>query len=244
MLKPAVLAALALATLPAAVLAAEPANDAKVRAAILELVPKARIDSIADAAVPGFYEVVLGGEIVYVSADAKYLFTGSVWDLAAKQDLTDQRKASLRKVALDKVGDDKRITYPAKNEKHSITVYTDIDCGYCRRMHQQMAEYNDAGVTVEYLFFPRSGPNTESFQKAVNVWCAADRNDALTKAKNGEPVPAKECANPIAEQYELGLRVGVTGTPMIVAENGTQVGGYLDPSQLVARLESLKATGK
>ena len=244
MLKSVVLAALALAALPAAVLAAEPANDAKVRAAILELVPKARIDSIADAAVPGFYEVVLGGEIVYVSADAKYLFTGSVWDLGAKKDLTDQRKASLRKVALDKVGDDKRISYPAKTEKHAVTVYTDIDCGYCRRLHQQIAEYNDAGITVEYLFFPRSGPNTESFQKAVNVWCAADRNDALTKAKNGEPVPAKECANPIAEQYELGLRVGVTGTPMIMAEDGTQVGGYLDPSQLVARLESLKATGK
>ena len=242
MLKHAALAALALATTQ--VFAIEPANDAKIRAAILEIVPKAKVDSVADAAVPGFYEVVLGGEIVYVSADAKYLFTGSVWDLGAKKDLTDMRKASLRKVALDKVPDAKRISYDAKNPKHTVTVYTDIDCGYCRRLHQQMAQYNDAGISVDYLFFPRSGPNTESFQKAVNVWCAADRNDALTKAKNGEPVPAKECANPIAEQYELGMRIGVTGTPMIVAEDGTQVGGYLDPTQLVARLEALKAAGK
>ena len=242
MLKHAAVAALALATTQ--VFAIEPANDAKIRAAILEIVPKAKVDSVADAAVPGFYEVVLGGEIVYVSADAKYLFTGSVWDLGAKKDLTDMRKASLRKVALDKVPDAKRISYDAKNPKHTVTVYTDIDCGYCRRMHQQMAQYNDAGISVDYLFFPRSGPNTESFQKAVNVWCAADRNDALTKAKNGEPVPAKECANPIAEQYELGMRIGVTGTPMIVAEDGTQVGGYLDPTQLVARLEALKAAGK
>lgn len=242
MLKSLAVAALALATTGA--FAAEPANDAKIRAAILEIVPKAKIDSIADAAIPGFYEVVLGGEIVYVSADAKYLFTGSVWDLTAKKDLTDSRKASLRKVALDSVGDEKRIRYAAKNPKHTVTVYTDIDCGYCRRMHQQMTQYNDAGISVEYLFFPRSGPNTESFQKAVHVWCAADRNDALTKAKNGEAVPVKECANPIAEAYELGLKVGVTGTPMIVAEDGTQVGGYLDPTQLVARLESLKATGK
>ena len=198
MLKHAAVAALALATTQ--VFAIEPANDAKIRAAILEIVPKAKVDSVADAAVPGFYEVVLGGEIVYVSADAKYLFTGSVWDLGAKKDLTDMRKASLRKVALDKVPDAKRISYDAKNPKHTVTVYTDIDCGYCRRLHQQMAQYNDAGISVDYLFFPRSGPNTESFQKAVNVWCAADRNDALTKAKNGEPVPAKECANPIAEQ--------------------------------------------
>ncbi|HVF34144.1 MAG TPA: DsbC family protein [Candidatus Saccharimonadia bacterium] len=242
MLKSLAVAALAFATTGA--IAVEPANDAKIRAAILEIVPKAKIDSIADAAIPGFYEVVLGGEIVYVSADAKYLFTGSVWDLAAKKDLTDSRKSTLRKVALDKVGDDKRITYAAKSPKHTVTVYTDIDCGYCRRLHQQMTQYNDAGITVEYLFFPRSGPNTESFQKAVHVWCAADRNDALTKAKNGEAVPAKECANPIAEAYDLGLKIGVTGTPMIVAEDGTQVGGYLDPTQLVARLESLKATGK
>lgn len=242
MLKFAAVTALALATTCA--FAVEPADDAKVRAAILSIVPKAKIDSIADATLPGFYEVVLGGEIVYVSADTKFLFTGSLWDLSAKKDLTDERKSKLRKVALDQVGDDKRIRYAAKNPRHTVTVYTDIDCGYCRRLHQQMAQYNDAGVSVEYLFFPRSGPNTESFQKAVNVWCAADRNDALTKAKNGEPVPAKECANPVAEQYELGLRVGVTGTPMIVAEDGTQVGGYLDPTQLVARLESLKATGK
>ncbi len=242
MLKQAFVAALALAS--TAAFAVEPADDAKIRAAILSIVPKAKIDSIADATVPGFYEVVLGGEIVYVSADAKYLFTGNVWDLPNKRDLTDERKSSLRKVALDKVSGDKRIKYAARTEKHTVTVYTDIDCGYCRRMHQQMAQYNDAGISVEYMFFPRSGPNTESFAKAVHVWCAADRADALTRAKNGETLPAKECPNPIAEQYELGLRVGVTGTPMIVAEDGSQIGGYLDPNQLIARLESLKATGK
>lgn len=242
MLKQAAVAALAFATFTAA--AVEPANDAKIRAAITSLVPKAKIDSIADAKVPGFYEVVLGGDIVYVSADAKYLFHGSLFDLERKADLTDERKASLRKAELAKFGDDKRITYAAKEPRHTVTVYTDIDCGYCRRLHQNMAAYNDAGITVEYLFFPRSGPNTESFQKAVNVWCAADRNEALTKAKNGEPVPAKECPNPIAEQYDMGLKVGVSGTPMIMDENGTQLGGYLDPNQLVARLEAMKAAAK
>ena len=240
MLKQAAVAALALAT-AAVAYAAEPANDAKIRAAIQSLVPKAKIDSIADAKVPGFYEVVLGSDIVYVSADAKYLFHGSLFDLDARKDLTDERKSTLRKDELAKFGKDKRISYVAKNPRHTVTVYTDIDCGYCRRLHQNMAAYNDAGITVEYLFFPRSGPNTESFQKAVNVWCAADRNDALTKAKNGEPVPAKECANPIAEQYDMGLKVGVSGTPMIIDENGTQLGGYLDPNQLVARLDAMKA---
>ena len=239
MLKQAAVAALALATFTA--YAAEPANDAKIRAAIQTLVPNAKIDSIADAKLPGFYEVVMEGNIVYVSADGKFLFHGSLFDLERKVDLTDERKASLRKVELDKFGHEKRITYEAKNPRHTVTVYTDIDCGYCRRLHQNMAAYNDAGITVEYLFFPRSGPNTESFQKAINVWCAADRNDALTKAKNGEPVPAKECPNPIAEQYDMGLKVGVSGTPMIIDENGTQLGGYLDPNQLVARLDAMKA---
>ena len=216
----------------------------KVEDSIRKLVPDAKIDSVADAAMPGFYEVVVKGDIVYVSADGKYLLTGSLWDLDAKRDLTDARKSGLRKTELGKVGEDKRIVFKAPQEKYAVTVFTDIDCGYCRRLHQQMADYNAKGITVEYLFFPRSGPNTESFAKAVNVWCAADRRDAMTRAKGGETLESKTCANPIAESYDLGMKVGVTGTPMVIADDGTQIGGYLDPDQMVARLDALKAGAK
>ena len=224
--------------------AVDAAAEKKMQDSIRKLVPDAKIDSIADAAVPGFYEVVVKGDIVYISADGKYLVTGSLWDLDAKRDLTDVRKSGIRKTALGQVGDDKRIVFEAPQEKHSVTVFTDIDCGYCRRLHQQMADYNAKGITVEYLFFPRSGPNTESFAKAVNVWCAADRRDAMTRAKGGETLENKTCANPIGEAFDLGMKVGVTGTPMVIAEDGTQIGGYLDPDQMIARLDALKAGGK
>ena len=170
--------------------------------------------------------------------------SGALWDIGAKRNLTDARLAGLRKGALDVVGANERIIYPASQPRHVITVFTDIDCGYCRRLHQQMAEYNNAGITVEYLFFPRAGIGSESYDKAVSVWCAADRNVALTKAKNGEAIENKTCTNPIAAQFDLGHKVGVSGTPAVIAEDGTQIGGYLTPEQMIARLDQIKAGAK
>ena len=234
---------LLLALVAGGTLAADPAEQ-KVQDAIKTLVPDARIDSITRSELPGFYEVVLGGQPLYVSADGRYLISGALWDIGAKRNLTEARLAGLRKSTLDAVGADQRIVYPASQPKHVITVFTDIDCGYCRRLHQQMAEYNNAGITVEYLFFPRAGIGSESYDKAVSVWCAADRNAALTKAKNGEPVENKTCTNPIASQFDLGHKVGVSGTPAVIAEDGTQIGGYLTPEQMIARLDQIKAGAK
>jgi len=232
--------ALLLALASPFVLADTAADEEKVRAAIKTLVADAKIDTIADSTLPGFYEVVMGSQVVYVSADGKFLLTGSVWDIANKRDLTDARKSQVRKTALDAIGADKRIAYPAKDSKHTVTVFTDIDCGYCRRLHQQMADYNKLGISVEYLFFPRSGLTGESFEKAVTVWCSADRAAALTKSKAGEKVEAKTCPNPVTEEFELGMKIGVTGTPMVIAEDGTQIGGYLAPDAMLTRLDGLK----
>lgn len=234
---------LLLALVAGGTLAADPAEQ-KVQDAIKTLVPDARIDSITRSELPGFYEVVLGGQPLYVSADGRYLISGALWDIGAKRNLTEARLAGLRKSTLDAVGADQRIVFPASQPKHVITVFTDIDCGYCRRLHQQMAEYNNAGITVEYLFFPRAGIGSESYDKAVSVWCAADRNAALTKAKNGEAVENKTCPNPIASQFDLGHKVGVSGTPAVIAEDGTQIGGYLTPEQMIARLDQIKASAK
>jgi len=234
---------LLLALVAGGTLAADPAEQ-KVQDAIKTLVPDARIDSITRSELPGFYEVVLGGQPLYVSADGRYLISGALWDIGAKRNLTEARLAGLRKSTLDAVGADQRIVYPASQPKHVITVFTDIDCGYCRRLHQQMAEYNNAGITVEYLFFPRAGIGSESYDKAVSVWCASDRNAALTKAKNGEAVENKTCPNPIASQFDLGHKVGVSGTPAVIAEDGTQIGGYLTPEQMIARLDQIKASAK
>lgn len=236
------LAAALLGAMSVSAVAADDA-DAKARAAILSLVPGAKIDSIADAAMPGFFEVVIQGQIVYVSQDGKYLVQGSIFDIASKTDLTEASRGKQRRAALAGVGADKRISYRGETTKHTVTVFTDIDCGYCRRMHQQMPEYNKLGIAIEYLFFPRAGVGSESFDKAVSVWCAPDRAKALTDAKAGTELEKKECANPIGEEYALGQQIGVSGTPAVIAADGTQVGGYLPPEQLLQRLDALGAKG-
>ena len=212
------------------------ADNAKVEAAIKSLVPGASIDSIAESQVPGFYQVVLQGQVVYVSADGKYLIQGSVFDIANKTDLTEAARGTLRRAALDAVGPEQRIIYKAPEEKYAVTVFTDIDCGYCRRLHQEIPEYNKRGITIEYLFFPRSGIGSESYDKAVAVWCADDRREAMDTAKAGGNVEKKQCENPIAHDYELGQKIAVSGTPAVFTREGVQLGGYLPPEQMLQRL--------
>lgn len=214
------------------------ADDAKIEAAIASLVPGAKIDSIAESQVPGFYQVVLQGQVVYVSADGRYLIQGSVFDIANKTDLTETARAGIRRNALAAAGPEQRIIYKAKDEKYKVTVFTDIDCGYCRRLHQEIPEYNKRGISIEYLWFPRAGVGSEAYDKAVSVWCAPDRNKALDDAKAGREVPKKTCDNPVAADYELGQKINVTGTPAVYTVDGTQLGGYLPPEQMLQRLSA------
>ncbi len=231
-----------LALVASAAVQADAASEAKVREAIKALVPSAQIDSVAESKLAGFYEVTLSGQVLYVSADGKYLVQGMVYDIANKRDLTEEKKSTMRKAALAGVPKDRMISFPAKNEKHRVTVFTDIDCGYCRKLHQQIAEYNNLGITIDYLFFPRSGLNTPSYDKAVTVWCSADKLKAFTDAKAGVEQEKKTCDNnPIADDFELGQKLGVNGTPMIVAADGSQIGGYVPPAQMLERLSALSA---
>ena len=235
-----VLFSLALAA--SATVQADAASEAKVREAIKTLVPSAQIDSLVASKLTGFYEVTLSGQVLYVSADGKYLVQGMVYDIANKPDLTEEKKSVMRQAALAGVPKDRMISFPAKNEKHRVTVFTDIDCGYCRKLHQQIAEYNNLGITIDYLFFPRSGLNTPSYDKAVTVWCSADKLKAFTDAKAGVEQEKKTCDNnPIAADFELGQKLGVNGTPMIVAADGSQIGGYVPPAQMLERLSALSA---
>ncbi len=231
-----------LALAASATVHADAASEAKVREAVKSLVPSAQIDSITVSKLPGFHEVVLSGQVLYISNDGKYLVQGMVYDVAMKRDLTEEKKSTMRKAALAGVPKSRMITFAAKDEKHRVVIFTDIDCGYCRKLHQQIAEYNNLGITIDYLFFPRSGPNTPSFDKAITVWCAADKNKAFTEAKNGVELEKKTCDNPIADDFALGQKVGVSGTPMIVAADGSQIGGYIAPAQMLERLVAINAT--
>ncbi|MDG4550030.1 MAG: thioredoxin fold domain-containing protein [Candidatus Contendobacter sp.] len=216
------------------------ADEATVRAAVKTMAPNAHIESIADAAIPGLSEVVFDGKVVYISQDGNYMIRGKVLDIANQVDLTEQRMVTLRKVELAKIGPERRIRFAAKNEKYRVTVFTDIDCGFCRKLHTEIAQYNDRGITVDYLFFPRAGIDSESFTKAVNVWCAADQRAALTDAKAGKTIENRTCTNPVADDYNLGKKIGVSGTPAIFTDSGEHVGGYLSAAAMLERLSSQK----
>ena len=222
-------------TKPAAAPAA--AGDAAIRTALAKAIPGTVIDSIKPSVIPGYREVAVSGRVVYVSADGKYLMQGSLIDLNNRDNLTHASEAVLRRGLLDAVGRDNRIVFSPPNPKYRVTVFTDIDCGYCRKLHSQIADYNKAGIAVEYMFFPRAGLKSDSYDKAVSVWCASDRLKALTDSKADKDVPKRTCPNPVTMEYNLGLRVGVDGTPAVYAADGTQLGGYLSPSELLSRLD-------
>ena len=214
-------------------------SDAAVRAGLNKLAPGIKITSIKPSPVAGFDEVVVDGRVVYVSSDGKFLLQGALVETATRRNLTDISEAAERRPLLAGVPAARKISFAPADPKYRVTVFTDIDCGYCRKMHTQIDEYNRLGIAIDYLFFPRTGPGTESFRKAVTVWCSPDRRVALTSAKNGKNLPEKDCANAIAQDYALARRVGADGTPAVYALNGMQLGGYLSPKDLLKALKNL-----
>lgn len=218
--------------------------EARARDALRKLNPQIKVDQIGAAPIPGFREAIVSGQVVYVSDDGKYLIQGSLYDIENKKNLGEASMAKVRAELLKSIPASDRIVFAPPNPKHSVTVFTDIECGYCRKLHNEIAEYNRQGIAVEYLAFPRAGLGSADFKHMVSVWCATDKKKALTDAKNDKPVPAKDCKNPVTMQYDLGQRMGLTGTPMILARDGTQLGGYLPPAQLRAALDKLAGGGK
>lgn len=217
----------------------------EILAGVKNLAPTALVSSMEDTPIKGVSEIVIetgrGGEVYYISSDGKYLLNGNMIDTTSRQDLTENKKSGIRKDIVEKFGEKQRIDFLPKEMKHHLFVFTDIDCGYCRKLHNQIDEYNELGIGISYLFFPRSGINTPSFDKAITVWCSDDQQSAMTNAKSGINIEEKKCDNPIADQYNAGKAAGVTGTPAMVLNNGKLLPGYLPPQALLDRLTVLNA---
>lgn len=213
----------------------------RARAAIRKINPKVQIDQIAAAPLPGFQEVIVGGQVVYVSDDGKYLIQGTLYGTDTMKNLAEASLAKMRKQLLKTIPVSDRIVFAPANPKYTVSIFTDVECGYCRKLHSEIAEYNRQGIAVQYLAFPRMGLASEDFRKMVSVWCAANPKQALTDAKNEKAVPVRDCKNPVTMQYDLGQRMGLTGTPMILSSDGIQLGGYLPPAELRAALDKLAA---
>lgn len=229
---------------PALVLSAASADDGEPpsKEAIAEKLMGVEAEDIVESPLDGVYQVNVGSEVAYVTADGRFLIQGDVYDLDTRENVTEASRAQARVDLLEDVDAEEAIVFaPEDGEtRHRITVFTDIDCGYCRQFHREIDAVNDAGIAVRYLFYPRTGRDTDSWHKAEGVWCADDRNDALTRAKLGGSVPENDCGEtPVGEHFELGNRVGVRGTPAMFAGNGELLGGYLPPDALVERLDEI-----
>jgi thiol:disulfide interchange protein DsbC len=221
--------------------AAAPAvKDNDPRVALAAKIPGgAKPEELRASPIPGIYELARGTEIAYVSDDGKFAIAGDLYDLQNDKNLTENTRRTERTKLLASLPESQMVVFSPKDPKYTVSVFTDVDCTYCRKLHSQMAEYNRLGIKVRYLFFPRSGPDTESWARAEAVWCASNRGEAMTRAKRGEELSKpKSCSNtPVAREYQLGEDVGVHGTPAIVLENGEMLPGYLPPAQLMAHLK-------
>lgn len=219
-----------------------------IRGALTKAVPDIKIESIAPSPVPGLYEVLVGTEVMYVTPDGRYYVDGRIVDLKNREDVTEPRLFGARKRLVDGVGESEMIIFePSVAAKHTVTVFTDIDCGYCRKLHSQIADYGKEGIRVRYVFFPRAGKGSPAYKEAISVWCAGDaaaRRDALTTAKSGKAVEEKTCDNPVDQHMAVGEELGLRGTPAIVTETGEMIPGYVDPKRLAAQLATVSNPSK
>lgn len=222
---------------------APPPIDAAIRAQLGQALQGAAITAITTTPIAGLYAVELDGvETAFVSADGTYLISGDLYRAIPGKGLvnqTEMERGAQRRSALAKLNRAQLITFPAKGkEKSALYVFTDVDCGYCRKLHQEVPQLNDAGITVHYLAFPRSGTDSETARKMDAVWCALDRGKAMTASKRGTAVPPAPamCKSPVADQYRLGVAMGVRGTPAVFDAQGEQLGGYVPAAKLIEQL--------
>lgn len=204
--------------------------------AVAALVPGVEPEQIRATPLEGLYEVTLGSRVIYVSADGRYIVRGDIVDIEGQRNLTEERRREVRHEILERIPEESMIVFAPKNVKHVVTVFTDVDCPYCARLHKHMADYNELGVSVRYVAFPRAGIPSPSYDKTVSVWCAKDPHEAIGRAKFGKPVAKAVCDNPVRAHYLTGQEIGVTGTPTIVLESGEVIPGYVPPDKLMRYL--------
>ncbi len=230
-----------------AALADDAEND--IRQAMSKLAPDLQLDSVKASPIEGLYEVVFGSEVIYLSSDGKYLIQGSIIETATRKNLTEEARSSGRTKLLNSLKDDDMVIFAPKDKetKHIVTVFTDIDCGYCRKLHDEMDAYNALGIAIRYVAYPRAGVGSAAFKKAEIVWCAEDKLSAMTIAKagksldqkveSGEIVLKKDCVSPVRDQYMISRALNLSGTPALFLESGELIPGYVSAERLIESLE-------
>ena len=201
------------------------------------IVPGLSEGAVHETPLPGIYGVQVSGRIIYVSGDGRYLFRGDIIDVVKRENLSENRRQGARIAEIGRLDQAGMVAFKPKETKHVVTVFTDVDCGYCAKLHREMKDYNQLGIEVRYLAFPRAGIGSKSHKKMVSVWCADDQQQAMTDAKARRRVQPAECENPVEQHFELGRVLGVNGTPTMILADGRVVPGYLPPERLIKEIE-------
>lgn len=198
------------------------------------------VATVATADIPGMFEVTLvNGPILYATADGSHFVVGDLYAVTPQGyvNLAEKRRDATRVERLASVSTDDMIVFPAQGEPRGhISIFTDVTCYYCQKLHQEVPELNKRGIEVRYLAYPRAGVDSEGFEKLATAWCSDNPQEALTKLKNKQSVPGAKCANPIADQYQLGQELGVRGTPAIITQEGKMIPGYQSASDLMVSI--------
>ena len=213
---------------------AESGDVEKLRQALAITMPSVKPAKISETPVTGLFEVIVGSQVVYMSVDARYMIEGDLFDLKTKKNVSEDAKSAIRLAAIEELGSANMLVYKPKTVKNIITVVTDIDCPYCRRLHSEIPDYMKNDDEVRYVFMPLKG--AADMKKTVSVWCAQDQQLALDIAKAGGEVEDKTCENPIKEHLQLARDLGVRGTPAIILENGLLLPGYVPVDKLIAEI--------
>jgi thiol:disulfide interchange protein DsbC len=237
---------LAVATLVSASANSAPSNSAPAKAdprADIARRLEVPVKAVRESVIPGLFEVANGGEVIYVSTDGRYAIKGDVFDTDRGRNITDHRRNEARQELLRGLSDDETVVFSPAKPRYTVTVFTDVECKFCRMFHNEIAEYNRLGVKVRYAFYPRPGPGSDAWRKAEAVWCSGNRQETLTAAIQGNDsgAPKGNCRTPVARTYELGKTLGMMGTPGIFTDRGEYITGYRPPAQLVEQLRAGEA---
>ena len=215
---------------------AEERVEERLTKSLQQVFPDIEITRVNSTPIENIYEVMIGPDVIYMTGDARFILKGDLIDMKERRNLSEDLRSKSRADLLKNIPESEYIEFASKDSKDTIYVFTDIDCAYCRKLHRDVPELNDNAITVRYLAYPRAGIGSSVHRRMGDIWCAEDRQQALTDAKSGRSVEANNCKNPVENQHALGKKLGVSGTPAIFLESGRALAGYMSPDELLSVL--------
>ncbi|MFV1998029.1 MAG: DsbC family protein [Acidiferrobacterales bacterium] len=212
------------------------AGPAAIKKSMAQIIPNVPITSIKPSGITGLFEVRVGAEVYYLTSDGRFLVSGDIIDMKSRQNLTAIARGQVRLDLVNAVSEDKMVIYEPEKTIRTVTVFTDIDCPYCRKLHQDVPTLVKGGIRIRYLVFPRDGLATDTYRKTVSAWCSPDRKKALSIAMSGGKLENRTCSNPVSEHFELAGRASIRGTPTLIMDDGQILPGYAPPDKVFAML--------